>query len=296
MIECPAGLCNAADKKCDDSPSGGAILCGSNINQIWACLECDPTNAGKACQAKTFGGGMVSGTCNNQYGCMSQTQEKAVSGALKENGRVSWGRPESCQTGCQAMLLGKWRCADCSQAAESKVGTKAISPRSGRERRCLQAQSCTQCQQAALGECSWNPIESQCAYWEATDLRIGLTDAEWDALIYSDGECPAIPDVCPGLDCVSCLDYVPEDEESYCGFSDAGCELASTMSMSNTGFVWSSSECPQVAESSLSMSTLAFQGVFVYVLALIGLVSIFMVCFKSFNKPTEYAEVREAEI
>jgi len=78
MIECPAGLCNAAEKKCDDSPSGGAILCGSNINQVWACIECDPTNAGKACQAKKFGGGLVSGVCNDQYGCMSQTKEEAV--------------------------------------------------------------------------------------------------------------------------------------------------------------------------------------------------------------------------
>jgi len=53
----------------------------------------------------------------------------------------------------------------------------------------------------------------------------------------------AVGDPCAGLDCNACLTYVPADNESWCGFSDAGCELASKMSMSATGTVWDPSQC-----------------------------------------------------
>merc|ERR1719204_1617101 len=38
-------------------------------------------------------------------------------------------------------------------------------------------------------------------------------------------------DMCAGKQCVDCLDYEPDDGESYCGYSDAGCELASMMKL-----------------------------------------------------------------
>merc|ERR1712012_758283 len=60
-------------------------------------------------------------------------------------------------------------------------------------------------------------------------------------------DCPApeeeTTDPCPGMDCASCLDYSPEDG-SFCGYSDAGCQLASSMSRDAEGVVTISSMCP----------------------------------------------------
>jgi len=58
-------------------------------------------------------------------------------------------------------------------------------------------------------------------------------------------------DMCVGMECAACLDYTPDDGESWCGYSDAGCELASMMKLDSTGVVFSSSNCP-IAERALA--------------------------------------------
>merc|ERR1719242_1358049 len=50
-------------------------------------------------------------------------------------------------------------------------------------------------------------------------------------------------DGCGGLDCVSCLDYVPSDDESFCAYVEGTCMLASDIPVDATDAVWDTSMC-----------------------------------------------------
>merc|ERR1739844_135970 len=81
MEDCAMGSCNAAAGKCDAISSSGAIPCNSIIGHDWTCIECHESK-GKACtaQAGYLTSDRVNGVCNDAYGCVSPSRERAVGG------------------------------------------------------------------------------------------------------------------------------------------------------------------------------------------------------------------------
>jgi len=92
--------------------------------------------------------------------------------------------------------------------------------------------------------------ESFCGFSDAGCMLAYHMDLDATGAVWVSSDCSAdepAEDVCVGKSCFDCLDYVPDDGESFCGFSDAGCMLAYHMDLGATGAVWFSSECPTEA-------------------------------------------------
>jgi len=91
---------------------------------------------------------------------------------------------------------------------------------------------------------------SFCGFSDAGCMLAYRMDLDATGAVWFSSNCPTdapAEDICVGKPCADCLDYVPDDNESFCGFSDAGCMLAYHMDLDATGAVWFSSECPTEA-------------------------------------------------
>merc|ERR1712070_554265 len=110
-------------------------------------------------------------------------------------------------------------------------------------------------------------------------------------------------DYCPTFtDCTECMDYVPEDQESWCGFTDAGCALASKIPLDATGYVMFPSQCPSSDQASTSVKAQALRIQSQYLIngfALVGIFSLFylasMQCQKTILN-AEFDEIEQTEI